>query len=141
MVNPDLICPQNRLIAGETKKDFREVPDLMGRTILLAHKMAARNGLQLVSNSDSGIVIWQYPPKGRRIPSGEAIAVMVQNNDREMPVMLDLKGVKLRTAIAALEYQGVNFKVEGTGVVKRQKPAAGAKLKRGSRCYLVARKG
>lgn len=51
----------------------------------------------------------------------------------EMP---DLKGMGARDALYLLELEGVKVKVNGYGVVKKQSPAKGTKLTKGSTVYL-----
>jgi beta-lactam-binding protein with PASTA domain len=101
-------------------------------------QMAAKKGLNLVSDRAEGVVVWQFPPEGRRIPGNETVAVVVQSDDEsEKVTMIDMSGLQIRTAIAVLNYQGLKFEIDGYGKVKKQFPSAGALVGKKARCRLV----
>jgi cell division protein FtsI/penicillin-binding protein 2 len=137
IANSDLMRPDTRLVAGDSDLEMNEVPDFVGREVSLAVRMAEKKGMHLVADSSEGIVVWQYPPEGRRVPGSDKVAAVVDADDSRTVTMLNLVGMKLRTAAAVLDYQGLEFKVVGSGVVKKQSPSAGAVLRRNADCRLV----
>ncbi|UCD93630.1 MAG: PASTA domain-containing protein [Candidatus Zixiibacteriota bacterium] len=137
IANSDLMRPDTRLIAGDHGLKMKEVPDFVGRDVSLAARIAEKKGMHLVADSSEGVVVWQYPPEGRRVPGSEKVAVLVDTESDQTVTMLNLVGMKLRTAAAVLDYQGLEFKVVGCGVVKKQSPSAGAMLNRNAACRLV----
>lgn len=139
IANAEYLSPDSRLLAGNDDLEMKEIPDFIGRDASLALRIAEKKGMSLVANCREGMVVWQYPPEGRRIPGGETVAVIVRCGDDDVVRMLDFIGMKMRTAIAVLDYQGLYFEAKGSGVVKRQYPSAGATLNRSSKCRLVCR--
>jgi cell division protein FtsI/penicillin-binding protein 2 len=137
IANSELMRPGTRLIAGDHGLEMKEVPDLVGRDVALAARIAEKKGMHLVADSSKGVVVWQYPPQGRRVPGSEKVAVLVHNEDDQTVTMLNLVGMKLRTAAAILHHQNLEFRVVGCGVVKKQSPSAGAVLKSDFVCRLV----
>ncbi len=119
---------EKNLIADGQETQMYEVPDFSGKNVSIAEIMAKRVGLELVPSSPEGIIIWQYPEAGRKIPGNDKIAVVVRNEDVDSLAMPDLAGMNLRTAISMLNYQGLNFEIVGSGVVIKQEPAPGTIL-------------
>ncbi|MEW5924410.1 MAG: penicillin-binding transpeptidase domain-containing protein [Candidatus Zixiibacteriota bacterium] len=136
IANSGLLRPDTKLAADEGENELIEVPDFIGRDVSLAMQIAEKKGLKVVADRDEGVVAWQYPPEGRRLPGNETVAVIIQSDDEKVK-MLDLSGLKIRSAIAVLNYQGLNFEIEGRGKVKKQYPSAGATLEKNVRCRLV----
>jgi len=136
IANSESLRPDTRLASDGGDNELLEIPDFIGRDVSLAIRMAEKKGLNLVADREEGVVMWQFPPEGRRIPGNETIAVIIQSEDEQMK-MLDLSGLQMRTAVAVLNYQGLMFEVEGHGKVKKQFPKAGTELKRNGYCRLV----
>lgn len=141
ITNSESLRPDTKL-ASDGDNDLLEIPDFIGRDVSLAMKIAAKKGLNLVSDRSEGVVVWQFPPEGRRIPGAETVAVVVQNDDgnNEKVTMIDMSGLQMRTAIAVLNYQGLKFEIDGYGKVKKQFPSAGALVGKKARCRLVCGK-
>jgi beta-lactam-binding protein with PASTA domain len=118
-----------------------KVASLVGCEFSLAEKIAEREGLELGTNSKEGMIIWQYPPPHRNIPGSEKVIVLVREKDDDPASMVDLTGVSMRTAIAVMDYQGVEYSIEGSGRVVRQYPAAGTDLKKNTRCRIICDRG
>jgi stage V sporulation protein D (sporulation-specific penicillin-binding protein) len=136
IANSERFNPKSRLLAGEDVASMTEIYDFVGRDIVLARKIAEKEGINLAANCTEGMIVWQYPPEGRRIPGKDIVAVAVRSDLDEGVTLFDMKGMKIRTAMAVLEYQGVDFKISGTGQVKKQFPKAGSVLKKNLFCTL-----
>lgn len=136
IANSEFLRPDTKLAAGEGENDLIEIPDFVGRDVSLAVQMAEKKGLKIVADRSEGVVAWQFPPEGRRLPGTETVAVVVQSDD-EKATMLDLSGLKMRSAVAVLNYQGLKFEIEGRGRVKKQYPSAGVALDKNARCRLL----
>ena len=137
ILHPEL---QDGMLADISDDDFelKKIPDFTGQDFVFASQNAIERGMSLTANYTTGIVVWQYPPEGRKIPGGEKIAVLVQNENRT-DSMVSLKGMKLRTALAVLNHQGLEAEIEGTGKVVKQFPKPGTKIAPGNKCRLVCR--
>jgi len=139
IANSEALRPDTKLTCDGDQNEMIEIPDFIGRDVSLAVRMAEKKGLKLISDRDEGVVVWQYPPEGRRIPGQETVAVIIQGEE-EKATMLDLSGFQMRTAIAVLNYQGLKFEIEGRGKIKKQFPKAGEKLRKNTCCRLVCGK-
>lgn len=141
IANCDMLKPSTQLKAEDDEGEMIEVTDFVGRDYEFAKTMAQRDGLTLKTNRESGLVVWQYPPANRKIPGTEKVAVLVNSSENDNIVMADLVGLNMRTALALLNFQGVNFELEGCGVVKKQFPKVGAKISKKTKCRLVCGNG
>ncbi len=101
------------------------VPEFCGREVSVAQEKAKQMGLEIITNNPSGVISWQCPEAGRRIPGNGKIAVVVRVEDVDSLAMADLTGMNLRTAISMLNYQGIDFEIIGSGVVEKQEPLPG----------------
>jgi cell division protein FtsI/penicillin-binding protein 2 len=137
IANSEFLRPESRLCAESDRSNMKEIPDLVGRDISLAYKIAEEERISLATNDTSGLVIWQYPPEGRRIPGSDIVAIIAQRDDNSPMTMLDFSGMKVRTAMAVLDYQDIDFEIVGDGMVIRQYPPPGALLDMSGRCRLV----
>lgn len=121
---------------SDNEFELKKIPDFTGQDFIFAVRYAAEKGMALTANDTSGIIVWQYPPEGRKIPGGETIAVIVQNENKS-DSMVSLKGMKIRTALAVLNHQGLIAEIEGTGKVMKQYPSPGTPVEPGKKCRLV----
>ncbi len=137
IAHAERFAPQSQLLAGDDGARMIEIPDFVGQDIELAKKVAHKEGVNINANREKGVVVWQYPPEGRRIPGEEIVAVAVQSEaDEDGIILFDMTGMEMRTAMAVLDYQGVDVKINGTGRVKKQFPKAGVTLKKNLSCTL-----
>jgi len=136
IANAERFAPKSQLMAGDDEARMIEIPDFIGQDINLAKKVASKEGINLNANRAEGVVVWQYPPEGRRIPGEEIVAVVVRFDEDDSVTLFDMTGMQIRTAVAVLDYQGVDFKIKGTGKVKKQFPQAGTVLKKNLFCNL-----
>jgi len=141
VANPDFLRLDVRMVAARNDLNMIEIPDLTNRDLSLAVKIAEKEGLSLVTGETTGVVVWQYPPPGRKIAGTDIVAAVVAGPDGPSDTMLDLTGMKLRTAMAVLEYQGLAYEINGSGIVRKQYPRPGGKIDRSLRCTLRCGKG
>jgi cell division protein FtsI/penicillin-binding protein 2 len=138
---PDLFKTGGELLAGQTEGRMRtvEVPDFIGRDISAAKIMAARSGLVLHTNAESGSVVWQFPPADRLVFEGDEVLVAVTTDAEQNAFMADLRGLPMRYASAFLQTAGIKFKVKGHGRVVRQSIRPGQSITDGMFCRLECR--
>ena len=139
MANGDNLRPRTRLMADTDDSRMITVPDFVGQEIGTARTVAGQLGLETSGGPDEGRVVWQYPPAYRRMPGPSRVVLLVENPDG--PLMADLKGVPLRSAVAALTFLGLEFSIDGRGAVVRQFPQPGARVSEKTTCRLVCRQG
>jgi cell division protein FtsI/penicillin-binding protein 2 len=137
IANSEFLRPDTRLVAKENELEMKEIPALIGMEVAMASQAAEARGIKLVSNNSEGVVVWQYPPQGRRIPGGETVVVDARNSEERPARMIDLRGMKMRTAVAWLEHQRMDFRIKGNGVIRSQKPAPGELVNDKSGCFLA----
>jgi cell division protein FtsI/penicillin-binding protein 2 len=127
VMNPDRFGLSNRTLAERESPGIKsvEAPDLMGRDVELARELAVRAGLDYRTSGDRGAVVWQFPPPDRLVLEGDHILVAVAENEEGVSVMPDLQGLPVRTAAAFMSFAGLPFRVQGSGIVSRQRPRAG----------------
>lgn len=137
LANLESFRPENKMPVSKNELGMIEIPSFINMDIALAKQVARKKGIQLTANTESGPVVWQYPPEGRRIPGRDIVAVMVQYDETEEPKMFDLTGMKVRTAMAVLDRQRIKYEIIGGGIVKKQVPAEGVGVKNRSVCRLT----
>ncbi len=140
IANSELIRPDTKILADVEDFEMRSVPDFVGQELKFANQVAEKKGFDIKANLDSGMIVWQYPPEGRKIPGNEVVALMIVDTTTQKARMFDLKGMKIRTAIAVLNKQGLNFEIDGIGKVRKQFPRPGAKVGKSAVCRLVGKK-
>jgi len=128
-----------------------EVPELVGVREPRALELVREAGLESelrrrAGNKPAGVVLAQKPEGGARVPEGEAVLLTVSRGPARETVP-DLVGEQLNDALEDLQAAGFTSKVtqvfaaEASGVVVKQEPAAGEKLKEGSAVALTVSKG
>ncbi len=137
IANSDHLRPVKKLIALEGNTELNGIPSFIGHEVSVAKEMAARGGLGLVSNLAEGTIIWQYPPAGRKTAGNSNILVAVENDSADVVVVADFTRMNLRAAVAMLDFQNLDYEVEGSGVVQKQEPAPGTPVGKNSKCRLV----
>lgn len=141
VMNPDRFVVPDRMLSEKSDKieKIQVVPDLTGRSINQAKLYAEKKNLTVRSNSDSGIVVWQYPEAERLIFENDEIILAVKEVDQKNLKMVDLKGLSIREASAFLELTGINFKIDGNGKVYKQSIKPGQMLTENSVCQIECR--
>ncbi|MCX6826954.1 MAG: penicillin-binding transpeptidase domain-containing protein, partial [candidate division Zixibacteria bacterium] len=136
LANPDEVRPDTKLVASYAVKGLIDIPDFTGREMSLAKQMAQRKGIELVTNVSCGIIIWQYPPAGQKIYGNGKVAVLVDSGTDSLS-MADMSGMNMRMAISLLNRLGIEFEVQGSGLVDSQIPPAGAIVDKNVKCRLI----
>lgn len=139
--NPDLFEVTERTYAESPQRleITSEVPDLVGREVAEAQKMAESRGVKLRCSSAEGTVTWQFPPPDRLMLIEDELVVEVDRSDDNPPVMMDLRGLTIRKASAWLSHHGIKFTIKGSGRVARQSVRPGQSLESASACELTCR--
>ncbi len=137
LANMERCNPEASLPTADNRLKMIEIPDFVDMEILLAQKIAAKKGVRLTTNAESGIIVWQYPPEGRRMPGCDYVAVMVSDESGENHTMFDLTGLNVRTATAVLNRQQIKFEINGGGLIKKQFPRPGETISERTVCRLI----
>lgn len=139
--NPDLFEVSERTYAESPQRleMTSEVPDLVGRDLIEAKELADIRGVKLRCSSAEGTVTWQFPPPDRMMLLEDELLVEVDSTEKEDPVMMDLRGLTIRKASAWLNYHGIKFTVDGTGIIVKQSVRPGQTLTSAPVCRLTCR--
>ena len=117
------------------------VPDVRMLQPTLAKKMLLNYGLNCQTFGAGTIVIKQMPEPGKKIEKGESVSLIL--NDESVVssdgtiVVPDVRGMSIRRAMNRLVSDEFEIKVQGSGVVLQQIPAAGDRVRSGSSIVLV----
>ena len=138
IIHPDLFTVPTRMIAENSDKikNTQVVPNLTGQLLVNAIDEAEKNKLQVRATSDSGFVVWQYPPPDRLMFTDDDIIVVVDSGKDQAQKMVDLTGLSVREASAYMAHLGLEYTVVGNGKVYKQSLKAGALVQRESTCKL-----
>lgn len=112
------------------------VPDL--RLLLesgVVHRLAAL-GLRARVRGDGPRVLDQDPEPGRAVERGSSVTVWMSAPSDSEETLPDLTGLAVREALRRLTRLGIEARIEGSGVVTRQSPAAGTALPISGSCRL-----
>ena len=141
VLKPDLFASEHNLIE-EAKSPSRttvEIPDLTGFSLVDAIDRASVLGLQLRYEGEEGNIVWQFPGPDRLLFEGDELLVVVDQLTDSSPKMINMKGLSVREAAAFCGFAGVDYEIEGSGMVVNQSLKAGAKLNQKSFCRLTCR--
>ncbi|RKY89120.1 hypothetical protein DRQ09_01865 [candidate division KSB1 bacterium] len=125
----------------KTDKNSQEtirVPDF--RNIELNDALSLINSLNIkyVIKGKGELVVSQKPSPGKNIKKSDFVTIFVDTlkTQNRLVVMPNVIGLSARRAINELAYYGIDFKIAGNGVVKKQVPVPGKKVLRGRVSYL-----
>ncbi len=141
LAHTDKLRPDSRLIAQATGQNGVTVPNMVGTDLGLAVRVARDSNLEVKTNCEKGLVVWQYPPAERSLAGVGLVALVAQDEFGDAMRMVDLVGTNLRTALAVLEYQGLTYEIIGGGIVREQNPPPGTSISTGMSCRLVCGQG
>ncbi len=138
---PDIFKTDSTMLAESSSEITRtvEVPDLFGRDLAAAQKMAKKHGITLHASAESGNIVWQFPAADRLVFEGEEVLVAVEIDAKQGIQMADLKGLPLRQACAFLQFAGIKFKAIGNGLVVDQSIPPGEAITDTAICRLECR--
>ncbi len=139
--NPDLFEVTERTYAESPQRleMTHEAPDLVGRDLSEAQRIAETRGVKLRCSSAEGTVTWQFPPPDRLMLTEDELLVEVEGVEDSSSVMMNLGGLTIRKASAWLHHRGIKFTVDGSGRVKKQSVRPGQPLTSTSICRLTCR--
>ncbi|MFH1688501.1 MAG: penicillin-binding transpeptidase domain-containing protein [bacterium] len=139
-LHPDLFALPERTLAAndQSLEQTTKAPRLLGCQMAQARLEAEGSGVNLRAGSDSGFVVWQYPPADRVMFVGDDMIVVTAEPEAQ-PSMIDLRGLSVRQASAFLSHLGLQFKITGRGRVVKQSIRAGQKTTPGDLCRLECR--
>jgi cell division protein FtsI/penicillin-binding protein 2 len=116
------------------------VPDLRLLQVASVTPRLAEYGLRARFRGMGARVLAQDPPAGRAIERGTSITVWLSPPaDSAARVLPDLTGMSVREALRRLGSLAVRARIEGSGIVSRQDPAAGVPLPLPGECRLWCR--
>lgn len=113
------------------------VPELRGTTLKEAKNTLAGMGLDYIAEGDTAdnndIVQEQFPKPGERLPKKSRVVLYTYKPENEVSVKVpDLAGKTVAEATEALKKEGLNIRVDGVGIVARQKPDPDTEVFKGS---------
>ncbi len=138
IIHPDLFTVPSRMIAENSDKIKRTqvVPNLTGQLLVNAQQTAENKMLHVRASSDSGFVVWQYPPADRLMFEDDEILVVVKSDTEQKQKMTDLTGLSVREVSAYMHHLGLKYSVVGNGKVYRQSMKPGEIVLEESLCKL-----
>jgi cell division protein FtsI (penicillin-binding protein 3) len=105
------------------------VPDVHGLPgVVAASRLRAAGFATKLPDARWRPVATQQPAAGDTTKMGKTVRLAAASGELETRPMPDLVGLSARQAVSYLASIGVAAQIEGTGVVTRQQPAAGAPL-------------
>jgi len=117
------------------------VPDVRMLQPSLAKKMLSNYRLNCQTFGTGTMVIKQTPEPGKKIEKGETVSLILNNesivSSDGMIALPDVRGMSIRRAMNRLVSDEFEIKVQGSGVVTQQIPAAGEHVRSGSSIVLV----
>ncbi|UCC45709.1 MAG: hypothetical protein JSU65_07255 [Candidatus Zixiibacteriota bacterium] len=140
--NPDLFAVPDQTLPAQRSSALNtlEVPDFVGRDLILAKTMADERGIQLRCSPSEGVVEWQYPPPDRLLLKNDKV-IVTSRHDGTANKMVDLVGLTIRQASAFLSHMKVSCVIKGNGQVVRQSVPPGCEITTGMICQLECRPG
>jgi hypothetical protein len=98
--------------------------------------MLSNYGLNCQVYGTGTMVIKQMPEPGKKIEKGEAVSLVLNGepivSSDGMIAVPDVRGMSIRRAMNRLVSDEFEIKVQGSGVVTQQIPAAGERVRSGS---------
>ena len=141
MPDCDILPYNERLLQTSLK-----MPDLRGMSIQNAeHNLNQYGFLYKVEGPDSAsVVIDQFPKAGVTVDKNHPITLKIgRGKTRDLKIvnagtMPNLVGLTLRKALKAASEEGVEVRIIGSGIVRKQSLLVGSRISSGSVCILEA---
>ncbi len=112
------------------------VPDVRTLDVTIAEKILESHGLVVKTFGKGDVVMRQSPEPGKLAQRGDGITLVLNDDgqtQKDGRIMVpDVRGFSLRRAINLLVTDDFDIRIEGSGVVVRQYPAAGQAVATGS---------
>lgn len=117
--------------------EMTPVPDVTGFPVADARWLLESRGLVPRPSAEEGIVQEQNPAGGSQVSRGSAVVLRVtplrsENVTPEYLTMPDLSGLSVKRAGEVCEALGLRPQIRGGGLVVKQEPPPGTKVKRGT---------
>jgi cell division protein FtsI (penicillin-binding protein 3) len=117
------------------------VPDVRMLQSVLATKILSNYGLNCQTFGKGFMVIKQAPEPGKKIEKGEVVSLILNGESSAladgMIAVPDVRGMSIRRATNRLVSDEFEVKIQGSGVVIQQSPAAGEHIRLGSSIVLM----
>jgi cell division protein FtsI/penicillin-binding protein 2 len=127
--------------APNAQQDPIRVPDVRTISVTLAEKILEGHGLNVKTYGKGEIVLRQSPEPGKQVQRGDGVALVLNNDSAPQKdgtiIVPDLRGMSMRRALNLLVIDEFDTRIQGSGVVSHQVPAAGQKVKIGSTVQIV----
>jgi cell division protein FtsI (penicillin-binding protein 3) len=132
-------------IAGGTGSDIAAqppivVPDVVHMEKTEALKLLRDQKLQVNVIGSGDLVVNQFPEAGGKLMPSDIVRLITDTNDSTAggtPGTPDLTGLSLRRAVNELSADRLEAAVVGSGMVVRQYPAPGARIKAGTTVTII----
>ena len=132
-----------RQMPGATAAPKVRVPDVVGMTVAEARKALAGCGLLSETDGESQTVSAQAPAAGAEMHAGGSVMLYTYVGSPleavELAAVPDVKGLSMVEAGRLIRARGFEMTAEGSGLARRQEPAAGAYAKPGSTIRVIFR--
>jgi cell division protein FtsI/penicillin-binding protein 2 len=127
--------PEETKLAGVT------IPDVRNLKVDIAGKILEGHGLTVETFGEGDVVVRQSPEPGKRVEHGDAVKLVLTGepdaDKNGMMTVPDVRGMSIRRAVNRLVVDEFEVRVEGSGVVVQQLPAAGQKARIGTAVRVV----
>ena len=112
------------------------VPDVRAINADIAEKILESHGFSVKTFGKGEVVVRQSPPPGKIIQRSDGVSLVLNSISAPQKdgtiIVPDLRGMSLRRAINLLVIDDFDIQMHGSGVVVRQSPAAGQRVRTGS---------
>ncbi len=130
----------------QEKREFVQMPDLMGKSSSEAKQILNKNKIQyqVIENDPTGIIINQFPKSNVSFDKKNYAIIVIDNksNLKELKVnpsiMPNLIGLTLRKAIKITKALKLDLEISGTGVITTQSIKPGETIKFQQKCKVLA---
>jgi len=107
----------------------------------LAKKILSGYGLTCQSFGNGQMVLKQSPEPGKKLEKGESVSLILNNESIAaadgLIAVPDVRGISIRRAMNRLVADEFEARVQGSGVVQRQIPQPGERVRIGSSILLI----
>lgn len=127
------------LASASAGEEDRIVPDVRMLTLPIAQKLIKSYDLLSTVYGSGTLVVRQSPEPGKKIQKGDAVTLVLEDatqSPRGYVRVPNVCGMSIRRALNRLVIDDFDIKVEGSGKVVSQTPAAGELVKAGTRVFL-----
>ncbi|MEG2348407.1 MAG: penicillin-binding transpeptidase domain-containing protein [Clostridia bacterium] len=111
------------------------IPDVTSKTVKEARELLADTGFVLsfdTALNDADIIKDQIPKAGASLMEGSSIRVYVNDNEKQMVTVPDVRNKSVATAKKLFKNAGLNIRIVGSGYVLTQDPGPEAVIQKGS---------